>query len=188
MPKEPLPVFVYHPEPMETGSIVESDDVCLVCGRIRGYLYRGSVYGIRNSEIRDNICPWCIADGSAHELYGVEFCDSVGFDGTDDWKSVPKETRDFVRQRMPSFFAWQHEDWWTHCGDVAMFLGHAGTKELKERWPEVIPIIWQHIQQWNWDEDYKKVFMENLHAQWGPTVYVFQCRHCGKFGAYWDCH
>jgi uncharacterized protein len=187
MPKEPFPFFVYHPDPLDTGSIVESDDVCLVCGRMRGYLYTGPVYGIGVKELRDHVCPWCISDGSAHELYGAEFQDRIGLK-EGDRKSVSNEIKDIVRHRTPGFSSWQGNDWWTHCGDVAMFFGHAGTNELKERWPEVIPIIWQDIQQWNWDEDYKKVFMENLHAQWGPTVYVFQCRHCGEFGAYWDCH
>src|SRR5215211_865769 len=107
MPKEPLPVFNYHPDPLDTGSIVESDDVCLVCGRMRGYLYRGPVYGLRRGEIRDSICPWCIADGSAHELYDVEFTDDVGRVPFGEYESIPKEVDEEIRFRTPGYLAWQ---------------------------------------------------------------------------------
>src|SRR5215216_1898862 len=150
MPKEPLPIFVYHPDPLDTGSVVESDDVCLVCGRMRGYLYEGPVYGYREKvgEISNNICPWCIADGSAHRLYDAEFTDDVGRVPFGEYEPIPHEVSEQIRFRTPGYTSWQSEYWWAHCGDGAMFLGHAGTKELKERWPEVIPVIRQDIRQW----------------------------------------
>ena len=42
-----LPQFKYHPAPLTTGSIAPSDEVCEVCGRVRGYVYRGGTYGLR---------------------------------------------------------------------------------------------------------------------------------------------
>jgi len=62
-----LPDFKYHPNPIATGSIVPSVEVCPVCGESRGLAYDGIPYGTNDLE---HICPWCIADGSAHEKFG----------------------------------------------------------------------------------------------------------------------
>ncbi|WP_084910671.1 CbrC family protein [Burkholderia ubonensis] len=41
-----LPTFRYHPDPLGTGSVVESDARCVCCGVARGYRYAGPVYAI----------------------------------------------------------------------------------------------------------------------------------------------
>ena len=64
---EPLPVFLYHPDPIATGSIQPSATPCKVCGQARGYIYTGPVYTEIRNRLDDAICPWCIADGSAHD-------------------------------------------------------------------------------------------------------------------------
>jgi uncharacterized protein CbrC (UPF0167 family) len=52
-----LPQFKYHPEPLTTGRIAPSDEVCEVPGRVRGYAYRAGTYGLRELT---TVCPWCI--------------------------------------------------------------------------------------------------------------------------------
>lgn len=69
-----LPVFKYHPDPLSTGSVIESTVVCKCCGQNKGYIYTSSVYAIE--ELHNEICPWCIADGSAAKKYGATFVDS----------------------------------------------------------------------------------------------------------------
>ena len=70
-----LPHFRYHPDPVETGSITASDAACTRCGERRGFIYAGPVYAV--GDFRDALCPWCIADGSAHESLGATFVDSA---------------------------------------------------------------------------------------------------------------
>jgi hypothetical protein len=43
-------------------------------------LSRALTYGLR--ELR-TVCPWCKADGSAHEKFGVEFTDRASIGGGD---------------------------------------------------------------------------------------------------------
>jgi len=39
-----LPTFRYHPDPVQTGSIVERPVNCVCCGKRRDYTYTGPVY------------------------------------------------------------------------------------------------------------------------------------------------
>ena len=61
-----LPKFKYHPNPLATGAIAESNEVCECCEEAPGYIYKASFY---STEEVESICPWCIADGSAAEKY-----------------------------------------------------------------------------------------------------------------------
>ena len=111
-----LPGFRYHPYPLATGSVVESDATCAACGKTRGYVYTGPVYMQDEPEA---LCPWCIADGTAAETFGAEFTD-FGVGVPDD---VPREVLEELAFRTPGFSGWQQERWLYHCGDGAAFLG-----------------------------------------------------------------
>ena len=50
-----LPAFQYHPDPVRSGSIVESKARCMACGKARGYIYAGPVYA--EDELDEQICP-----------------------------------------------------------------------------------------------------------------------------------
>ncbi len=74
-----MPQFTYHPNPLATGSVVASETVGQACGRARGYIYGGPVYGGPAGMDLDNvICPSCIANGTAHQGFSVEFTDAAG--------------------------------------------------------------------------------------------------------------
>ncbi|WP_230943349.1 CbrC family protein [Burkholderia cepacia] len=81
----PLPAFRYHPDPLATGSVIRSDARCVCCGDARGYVYAGPVYAV--DEYAQCICPWCIADGSAHARLGAAFTDTYGIGGG-EWDEV----------------------------------------------------------------------------------------------------
>src|SRR5579871_4660279 len=131
-----LPHFQYHPDPLATGSIVPSDTPCACCSAARGYVYVGPVYA--EEELVECLCPWCIADGSAHERFNAEFVDAAGVGGHGDCDPVSPEVVEEVAFRTPGFSGWQQERWWTHCGDAAAFLGPAGWKELQAYGPEAV--------------------------------------------------
>jgi uncharacterized protein len=177
-----LPTFKYHRDPIATGSVVPSDRKCEVCGANRGFVYTGAPYGVRDLE---SVCPWCIADGSAHLKFGVEFVnrDSIGNYG--QWESVHPDIVAEVAFRTPGFSGWQEERWYTHCGDAAEFLGPMGKSDLERVGPEAVEAV-RHESDFT-DEEWESYF-DSLNVQSGPTAYIFRCLHCGKLGAYSDIH
>ena len=141
--QEALPTFRYHPDPVATGSVEASDAICGICGRVRSSVYDGPVYGVPKDIDDVHICPWCIADGSAHARFGVEFTDigAVGLGYDEPWEPVPRSVAEEVAYRTPGFSGWQQERWWTHCGETAEFLGPAGYAELAGAWSGAVDAI-----------------------------------------------
>jgi uncharacterized protein CbrC (UPF0167 family) len=178
-----LPTFKYHPDPVATGHVIKSDTECICCGKIRGFIYTGPVYAVE--EYGEQICPWCIADGSAHEKFDASFTDEVGIGGSGLWDEVPEEIVEEVAYRTPGFCGWQQEQWWTHCGDAAQFIGRAGRKELEGLGPQAITAIQESAglsEGPEWDQ-----FFAALDKEGSPTAYMFRCMQCGHLGGYQDC-
>src|SRR5262249_13931468 len=125
-----LPEFRYHPEPIRSGSIEPSDTQCVCCSARRGFIYTGPVYCER--EIEDELCPWCIADGSAHQAFDASFTDPAGF--PDD---IPQDIVEEIAYRTPGFNAWQEPEWLTCCGDAAAFVEPAGYPDIQARYPQL---------------------------------------------------
>ena len=178
-----LPVFRYHPDPVASGSIVPSQNACRACGQPRGYIYEGSPYA--EEDLESAICPWCIADGSAAAQFDAEFVDAAGIGGYGRWDAVPPDVIEEVSRRTPGFTGWQQEQWWTHCGDAAEFLGLAGHEELLTQWPESIDAI---RAESGYDDRNWEAYFDRLDVARSPTAYIFRCRHCGTFGGYSDSH
>jgi uncharacterized protein CbrC (UPF0167 family) len=177
-----LPVFKYHPDPLATGSIVARDTVCRCCGRARSHVYVGPVYA--EDELDEHICPWCIADGSAHERLDASFTDHDGVGGYGDWDAVPSDVADEIAFRTPGFSGWQQERWWTHCGDAAAFLGRVGYKEASQHGPELLEALAEGPAFATAAE--RESYLRALDRDGSPTGYAFRCRHCGKLGGYSD--
>jgi uncharacterized protein CbrC (UPF0167 family) len=176
-----LPRFTYHPDPLATGSVIADDTVCVCCDQARGYVYTGPVYAVEEYEAE--ICPWCIADGSANARLGASFTDDESLFG-DGSGEVPQAVVDEVSRRTPGFSGWQQEQWWTHCGDAAQFLGRIGHAELVAAGAQAIAAIqdsaglddgpeWAH-------------FFTALDKDGSPSAYLFRCAHCGELGGYQD--
>jgi uncharacterized protein CbrC (UPF0167 family) len=176
-----LPFFPYHPDPLATGAVEPSSAVCASCGQARGFVYVGPVYG--PMEYDDRLCPWCVADGTAHACLGVEFVDPAGVGGYGAWQAVPEAVVAAVSQRTPGFNGWQQEHWFTHCGDAAAFLGRVGHAELQAHGPaasaSIRPIGDLVGDDW-------AAFLAVLDKDGSPTGYLFRCLHCGRFGGYAD--
>jgi len=177
-----FPKFKYHPDPIATGSIVKSSNICECCDTDRGYIYTGPVYAIE--QYAESICPWCIADGSAHQKLDVVFTDVQAIGGYGTWESVSDAVIDEIARRTPGFIGWQQEQWWTHCGDAGQFLGRAGKQELVALGIQAIKVIQDSIQLEGSDwED----FFNGLDKDGSPTAYFFRCQKCGTMGGYQDC-
>ena len=176
-----LPIFKYHPDPVSTGSIETSTKTCLACGLTRGYIYKGQPYA--EEELIDAFCPWCIADGTAHEKFEAEFVDAASVGDYGAWEPVSEEIATEVAYRTPGFTGWQQERWFTHCADAAEFLGLVGKPELIAFGPTAIAAIKEEIgfEGEDWDD-----YFESLDKDGEPTAYLFRCRRCGTFGGYSD--
>jgi uncharacterized protein CbrC (UPF0167 family) len=147
-------------------------------------VYTGPVYSTGSDQ--SGICPWCIADGTAHAKLGATFTDEDGIGGYGAWDDVPKNVVETVAHRTPGFSGWQQEQWWTHCDDAAEFIGLAGRKELEALGSQAVAAIMENAglsEGREWDN-----FLAALHKDKGPTAYVFRCRRCGRLGGYQDCH
>lgn len=176
-----FPTFKYHPDPIKTGSVIESDMTCIVCEQKRGYIYVGPAYAVE--EYSEEICPWCINDGSAHEKLDAEFCDSAGVGGYSA-DTVADNIIEEVAYRTPGFLGWQQEQWFTHCNDAAAFLGAVGYKELLEHGDDAIQAI--RASTGLAEDDEWQEFFEILDKDGAPTAYLFRCLHCGAYGGYTD--
>jgi hypothetical protein len=137
------------------------------------------------AELDDSLCPWCIADGSAHERYNAEFTDYAAVGGFRLPNTLETQVREEVAHRTPGFSGWQQEQWLACCNDAAAYLGPAGHAELTSRWPGAVEAVRADcgLDGAEWEG-----FFHALDADGGPTAYVFQCLHCNRLLAYQDCH
>ncbi|MEO6003500.1 MAG: CbrC family protein [Opitutus sp.] len=176
-----LPIFKYHPDPIATKCVEASTTQCLCCEQARGFIYTGPVFA--EEELNESICPWCIADGSAHEKFEAEFTDFAGVGSDDDRMPLPDRIIEEVSWRTPGFSGWQQEKWLACCGDASAFLGRAGADELTSKWPEAIPALMKEagLTAKQWERYFKR-----LDAEESPTAYVFRCLHCAKLSGYSD--
>jgi uncharacterized protein CbrC (UPF0167 family) len=197
-----LPRFKYDPGPVATGAIVLSDELCMCCTRRRGYIYSGSVFAVRGGDLRDRICPWCIADGSAARRFSARFNCNVGGDCVrfiqrgpnaydcleTEWDAVSREITREIEERTPGFSSYQTPKWWTHCRDGAAFLGYVG--ELPHQIfsePEAREFALRTREQWELSESDWQWYITSPDDQHGFTTYVFRCLHCRKLGGFADC-
>jgi uncharacterized protein CbrC (UPF0167 family) len=169
-----LPQFRYHPDPLDTGSITESDAECARCGEKRGFIYAGPVYA--DGDFEDALCPWCIADGSAARSLGATFVDSEAF--ADD---TPDAVITEISERTPGFAAWQAEEWPSCCGDATAFLGPVGIAELRANHRELEEfVLSQIIYGLGISGTAATRVLESLRRDAPPTAYLFTCLHCGE--------
>ena len=181
-PVSDLPVFKYHPDPVVTGSFIPSDTMCRACEFQTGWIYIGPTYS--QEELDEAICPWCIADGTAHEKFNVEFLDPPALGDYGSWSPVPQSVLEEICYRTPAFNGFQQERWFTHCNDGAIFLGCAGKSELENLGSEAIETI--KLESGYTDEEWEDYFSQ-MDKDFGPTAYLFRCCHCGTLGGYSDC-
>jgi len=177
---EGLPEFDYHPDPIGTGAVQSQTRTCRCCGERRGWVYVLGAYG--PTDLRDEVCPWCIADGSAAARFDVRFNDLTGCDLP---PNLAEGVVDEVEQRTPGFAAWQQERWLFHCDDAAVFRGAAGWEELEDH-PDALAMVVEQVAGWGLDPEDAMAVAGSLDVDDAATAYLFECRHCGAHLAYAD--
>lgn len=164
-----LPKFTYHPDPLATGSIRAGVETCPCCGQARGYVYDLNPYC---EEDVINICPWCIADGSAARKFDAEFVDPSPLVAA----GLSEEIIDEVTHRTPGFETWQPEIWMACCNDACEFHGEMTKREIEEVGAEAIDRLMRTYELSPDD-------MGRLLSDYAPggeaAIYKFVCRHCG---------
>ncbi|MFE6152187.1 CbrC family protein [Streptomyces sp. NPDC057889] len=173
-----LPEFPYHPDPVATGAVVPSEMKCVRCARARGYIYTGPVYAVE--EIKERLCPWCVADGSAAERFDAHFTE-----GTCLGEEVPLEIFTAVDRRTPGFAAWQETQWLFHCGDGAAFLGRVRAGELASH-SDALEMLRRAARDGGRPADQVEHYLSSLTKDGQPTAYLFRCRVCAIHLAYSD--
>lgn len=164
-----LPVFKYNPNAYSIGIIKKGNTLCPVCNKTRSHYYDGPFYAIEEVE---EICPWCIKDGSAANKYEGKFHDSASIEAVDSLKALEELTT-----MTPGYSGLQQEMWLTHCGDFCALKAYAGWNEIKYIKDELANDLDQIKDDYNLTQEaLEKYLVNNGHIQ----GYLFQCLHCDK--------
>ncbi len=187
MTSEPLPAFRYHPDPVGTGAVVpRAGFVCPVCGRPRDHAYVGP-YATPDLHFEngDELCPWCIADGSAAREWKASFVAPAYLsDAARD--AMPAAALAELEFRTPSFRCLQQDRWLDHHGEADAFLGEIGADEYLTLPPKAQAVV----RNTAGDDparplgDDDSVLRLRADAD-GPAVYLFGCLHCGRYDAFY---
>ncbi len=173
---EQLPYFRYHPDPVATGAVIESDVTCVCCQKTRGYIYVAGVYAI--DDLSGLICPWCIASGDAWEKFEATFADM------DFQAVVSDEIHNEVVARTPGYESWQGAQWLSHCDDACAFHGDASSAEVKNM-SETTKMDFMNRNDLDL-ETCNEIF-EHYEPGGNPALYKFVCLHCHLVLYGWDC-
>ncbi|ABF40105.1 conserved hypothetical protein [Candidatus Koribacter versatilis Ellin345] len=177
----PLPNFRYHPDPVKSGNLVVSEETCVCCDKKRGYIYTVSVYA-ESDDLENALCPWCIADGSAHRKFDASFVDDPGL--ADE---IPNSARQEILYRTLGFAGWQSEQWLACCDDAMAFLEPVGIVEVRRDYPKLEGTLMHEIvHEWERSGGAANELLNSLHREHGPTANAFRCLHCGEHKAYID--
>ena len=173
-----LPWFTYHPDPLKTGSVEASEARCVCCGRERGYIYVAPVYAAE--KLTSQLCPWCIADGSAAERFGATYSDGHSLIQA----GVPEAVIEEVTQRTPGFHSWQGEDWKACCGDACEFHGQASRAHLLALDASALE---HFLSLTHWTPEQWTEFVSDVYEPGSsPAIYHFACRKCPKTKYGWE--
>ena len=178
---KPLPVFEFHPNPLQTGSLIEGESECDCCHQLVKYYCPCVVEG---DEMQ--ICPWCIAKGKAAKEFDTLFNDIEL-----NQHKIPKALVKIVEQKTPPFSGYQCERWLACCNQPCVYLGKGGLTELTELGDEAkhqlsVAILKETDHEYGTPEG--NDCLNNLEKEGdGAMAYFFHCAKCGEYQAYSDC-
>ena len=128
----------------------------------------GPVYA--RDELREALCPWCIASEEAATRFDAMFSDDYSLLQANVGPDVVTE----VTRRTPGFCGWQQEAWLVHCRDACAFHGDAEVDELLTEEARTQLAGVDGVPEDRWVQ-----FIESYRPGGNPAVYVYQCLVCG---------
>ena len=171
-----IPVFKYNKNPLENKIMVMRHAICPVCNKETKYVYEGPFY---SNEDVENICPWCIADGSASAIYHGEFQDPCSCESVDNPAYL-----DELTHKNPGYVGWQQEVWLSHCGDFCTFIAYVGWKEISHLADELKEDLDNIKKDYHLIQSELERYLTNNGSLQG---YLFQCLTCRKHRLAIDC-
>ena len=166
-----LPHFRFHPDPLLSGAVEPSTEPCGVCGQARGFVYTGNCYV--EDEFEAQLCPWCIADGSAHRKFGVTFNEVALAPGIDE------AAADEIEERTPGLTCFNPIDWPTCCGAPMAYLEPAGHTEIVARHPKLpTTLVPQMAAELRVPTGEAMRVFRSLQRDQSPCAHVFRCPTC----------
>ncbi len=187
----PLPVFKYHPRPLETGVFSEGKTVtCACCEQSTEVYYTNPFFS--QQEI-DYLCPWCIADGAAAAKFRGSFQDESSLEGIEGEFDDEGEFTGFknpwpqanvieLTERTPGYCGWQQEYWLAHCNDFCAFEGYVGWADIADKLENFADLRADcHAIGIEYDK-----LPETLRDGGDCQGYLFRCLHCGKLRLWAD--
>lgn len=172
----PLPTFKYYPDPVGNESIIEKLAVCPCCEKPRNYMYTGNIYCVEEIE---EVCPWCIADGSAAEKWDAGFIE----DGY--CKNISPDILEEINSRTPGFETWQGSRWLFSETDAMLFRGEVdGGKLVSEGNTSKIRAVLKAVNEygWGWTKDNVSKHIKGSDM----SIYLFEDKDTGEHRAYFD--
>ena len=128
------------------------------------------------APLSDAICPWCIADGSAHRNFHTSSVDAEAF-GDD----TPVAPADEIALRTPGYNSRQGEAWPSCCVDATAFIAPVGIREIRRRYREWKGEVLAHIiYNMQISGGAGQRLLESLHRDSEPTAFLYQGLHCGR--------
>lgn len=189
-----LPDFRFHPDPVATGAVVEKPGVtCPCCGLDRGWAYVGPLYSAL-PDIPDDICPWCIADGSASKKFawGKKDFPAVFVAGLgeylrgDDGRinnfhnsalakiDITQDAKDELYLRTPGVSSFQDIYWPVCCAEPTTYLGPREGEELLEMTGPLDSLIATGTS-----EQKAKDLLASAEVDGSVLAHTFRCEQCG---------
>lgn len=187
----PLPIFKYHPRPLETEAFMQDQIITCICCQQQSNIYYKSPFYSRHT--RGNLCPWCIADGSAAEKFEGSFQDESSIEGVeaefdsdgefcDIHNPYPQEQVNELIKRTPGYHGWQQAFWLAHCSDFCAFIGYVGWDEIKNQLDEFVDLPSDCA---NFGMEYSQL-EKNLVNGGDCQGYLFRCLVCEKLRLWVD--
>jgi uncharacterized protein len=175
----PFPEFRYFADPIAHGCVKPSGERCVCCGEASGFVYDASIYTYEEKQPGGNICPWCIADGTASAKYAAKYPASFN-------DAPTGEGRDEVNHRTPGIITWQGRPWPSCCGECCRFVGCPDGKTLVASGDKAaIDACLTELRGW-WGDEADEAWLAEVTPMGDPGVYLFRCLRCDKYTAVVD--
>ena len=164
-----FPFFRFNPNAEKNGIFTRRVTTCTVCELSTNLVYEGPIAS--ESDVKD-ICPWCIADGRAAELFEAEFAGSAGTEDIDDNEAFVE-----LLHRTPGFNTFQEITWPVHCDTPCAYIGPVDKKVVKPMRKELIDDIEIIADEFGIEEE---ELIDGLTTDGSMQGQLFKCVECGQ--------